>query len=261
MAWQPESADTRGGFPPDSSRTLMSLHASAAKTVLIADDTAFVRERFATALAEAGHEAVTAESAGDLLATVTGRTDPLDLIVLDLHLPHSRGVGLVRQVRERTDARVPILVFSGTVESADEVRELAAIGVAGYINEYSAPHHILPALAPHLFPDSFNRRSSPRVNVAVPISYRAGNAVSSALTLNVGRGGLAIRTMNPPERGTLLRLRFKLPAAIREIEASGRVCWTDRHLGMGVQFEQMTPADQAQVDEYVDRNCFNNRRA
>ena len=37
--------------------------------------------------------------------------------------------------------------------------------VAGYINEYSAVQHIVPALAPHLFPDHYNRRSSPRWDI------------------------------------------------------------------------------------------------
>ena len=40
------------------------------KTVIVADDTAFVRERFATALLSAGHSALTAKSAAELLARV-----------------------------------------------------------------------------------------------------------------------------------------------------------------------------------------------
>jgi hypothetical protein len=48
--------------------------------------------------------------------------------------------------------RLPILVFSGTVTSAEEVRDPAALGVAGYVNEYSAVPHMLPSIAPHLFP-------------------------------------------------------------------------------------------------------------
>jgi CheY-like chemotaxis protein len=98
------------------------------------------------------------------------RTDlaQLDLIVLDLRLPHASGIELVRSIRKMDDGRLPILVFSGTVGSVDEVRQLAALGVAGYVNEYSAVQHILPSLAPHLFPDNFNRRSSPRVVLRHP---------------------------------------------------------------------------------------------
>ena len=71
----------------------------------------------------------------------------------------------------------------------------------GYINEHAETPQILPALAPHLFPDNFNRRASPRVPLGVPVSYRAGQTIAGAVTLDVGTGGLAIRTMNPLPEG------------------------------------------------------------
>ena len=124
----------------------------------------------------------------------------IDLIVLDLRLPHSGGVDIVRAIRKLDGGRLPILVFSGTIAAADEVRELAALGVSGYINEYSAVQHILPSLAPHLYPDNFNRRGSPRVILGIPIAYRFGNTIAAALTLNLSKGGVAIRTMSPLEQ-------------------------------------------------------------
>src|SRR5580765_6383241 len=127
------------------------------KTVIVADDTAFVRDRFRTALESAGHKAVAVKSAAELLARVRADLGHIDLIVLDLRLPHAPGVELVRSIRKLDDGKLAILVFSGTIASADEVRELAALGVAGYVNEYSAVQHILPSLAPHLFPDNFTR--------------------------------------------------------------------------------------------------------
>ena len=80
------------------------------------------------------------------------------------------------------------------MSSVDEVRELAALGVAGYLNEYSAVEHILPSIAPHLFPTDFNNRESPRVVMGIPVSYRIGTKITAALALNLSRGGMAIRT-------------------------------------------------------------------
>lgn len=231
------------------------------KTVVVADDTAFVRERFAAALTEAGHQAVTVQTAGELLARVRTTHEQIDLLVVDLRLPQSRGADLIRAVRQYDGGRLPILVFSGTITSADEVRELAALGVSGYVNEYTAVSHILPCLAPHLFPDSFNRRGSPRVNVAVAVTYRQGHTVASALTLNVGKGGLAVRTMTPLPVGTEVDTRFRLPGGSRDVDAVARVCWADRHVGMGLQFERLTVADQSAIDEFVDGHFFSNRRA
>src|ERR671938_157941 len=175
----------------------MASTAVSAKTVIVADDTAFVRDRFRAALENAGHKAVAVKSAAELLARIRADLKDIDLIVLDLRLPHAPGVDLVRSIRKLDQGRLPVLIFSGTIASADEVRELAALGVAGYVNEYSAVQHILPSLAPHLFPDNFNRRGSPRVVLGIPVAYRFGNTIAAALTLNLGKGGVAIRTMSP----------------------------------------------------------------
>src|SRR5712691_13498486 len=114
----------------------------ATKTVVVADDTAFVRDRFRATLEGAGHKAVTVKSAAELLARVRGDLGQIDLIVLDLRLPHAPGVDLVRSIRKLDEGKLPILIFSGTIANADEVRQLAALGVAGYLNEYSATQHI-----------------------------------------------------------------------------------------------------------------------
>src|SRR5438445_12105171 len=138
----------------------MASTTDASKTVVIADDTAFVRDRFQAALENAGHKAIAVKSAAELLARVRADLGQIDLVVLDLRLPHAPGVELVRSIRKLDEGRLPILIFSGTIASADEVRDLAALGVAGYVNEYSPVQHLLPALAPHPLPDNFNRRRS-----------------------------------------------------------------------------------------------------
>jgi len=239
----------------------MAVSNTATKTVLIADDTPFVRERFQNALQDAGHRAVTVKSAAELLARVRADLEELDLVVLDLRLPHTPGVDLIRAVRKIDNGKLPILVFSGTISTADEVRELASLGVAGYVNEYSAVQHILPSLAPHLFPDNFNRRASPRVVLSIPVAYRFGDTITAVLTLNLGKGGVGIRTMNPLPSGAKVRIRFKLPGAKREVEADARVTWSDRRIGMGLQFERLEAADRAAVEEFVDGHFFTSKQA
>src|SRR6058998_3538397 len=233
----------------------------ASKTVVVADDTAFVRDRFRTALENAGHKAIAVKSAAELLARVRADLVAIDLIVLDLRLPHAPGIDLVRSIRKLDDGKLPVLIFSGTIANADEVRELAALGVAGYVNEYAAVQHILPSLAPHLFPDNYNRRSSPRVVLGIPIQYRFGNTIAAALTLNLSHGGIAIRTTSPLEAGTKIKIRFRMPGSKRDIDAQGHVAWSDRRVGMGIQFETVDPANQTIIDNFVDAHFFSNRKA
>ena len=89
----------------------------AGRTVLVADDTAFVRDRFKAAIEAAGHSAVTAQSGQELLAQVRANAARLDLIVLDLRLPHGNGVTLLQAIR-KLDHRAAIVIFSGTIASA-----------------------------------------------------------------------------------------------------------------------------------------------
>jgi uncharacterized protein (TIGR02266 family) len=200
-------------------------------------------------------------SAAELLLRVRADLAKIDLLVLDLRLPNANGVDIVRSIRKIDGGKLPILVFSGTIASADEVRDLAALGVAGYVNEYSAVQHILPSLAPHLFPDNYNRRSSPRVVLGIPIAYRFGNTIAAALTLNLSHGGIAIRTTSPLEQGTRARLRFRLPGSKKDIDAEARVAWSDRRVGMGMQFDKVSADDQSAIDDFVDAHFFTNRKA
>ncbi len=226
------------------------------KTVVIADDTPSVRDRFRAALEHAGHRAYTVRSAAELLARVRADLSEIDLLVVDLRLPHAGGVELVRAIRRLDGGRLPILVFSGTINGAGEVRDLAGLGIAGYVNEFSPAQHILPSLAPHLFPDNFNRRTSPRVVLGIPVAYRFTNTIAAAVTLNLGKGGLAIRTMSPLEASSRARVRFRLPNTKRDVDADARVSWSDRRVGMGLQFERIEPADQTAVDDFVDAQFF-----
>jgi uncharacterized protein (TIGR02266 family) len=231
------------------------------KTVLIADDTAFVRDRFQAALELAGHTAIPVKNGAELLARVRADLSRLDLLIIDLRLPDMPGVDLVRAIRKLDNGRLPILIFSGTIANAAEVRNLASLGVAGYVNEYSAAQHILQSLAPHLFPDSFNRRSSPRVVLGIPVQYRFGNTIAAALALNLSHGGIAIRTTSPLEANARIKVRFRMPGSKRDIDAEGRVAWSDRRVGMGVQFEHLDAPAQDLIVNFVDAHFFSNRKA
>src|SRR5216110_2185645 len=195
----------------------MTTTSVSTKTVVIADDTAFVRDRFRTAVENAGHKAIVVKSAAELLARVRADLYQIDLIVVDLRLPHAPGVDLVRSIRKLDEGRLPVLVFSGTIASAEEVKELAALGVAGYVNEYSAVQHILPSLAPHL-----------------------------------SHGGIAIRTTSPLESGAKIKVRFRMPGSKQDIDGEGRVAWSDRRVGMGIQLETVEPNNQTIIDSFVD---------
>lgn len=234
----------------------MTSSSSIRKTVVVAADSASVRERFKSALESAGHRALIVKSVAQLLMHVRADFDDLHLIILDLRMPHASGSDLVRRIRKLDEGRLPILVLSGSVQGVDEVRELAALGVAGYLNEYTAGEHILPSIAPHLFPGAFHKREHPRVVMGIPVSYRVGKTITAALAMDLSTGGMALRTKNPPVRGTVVKVKFALPGSKREIETEGVVCWSVPSAGVGMQFIKVKPADQSLIDGFVEAHFF-----
>jgi uncharacterized protein (TIGR02266 family) len=223
------------------------------KTILVAHRAAAVRDRVAAALADARHDYVTAGSAETALAAVADVSRPVSLAVVDAALADDAGA-FVTALRRAAPNGLRVVVFAGSVRTAADVPALMAAGAAGYVNEHAATPQLVPALAPHLFPDSFDRRSSPRVTLGIPVSYRSGATIAGALTLNVGRGGLGVRTMSPLAAGSELEVKFRLPGSALDIEATGRVAWSNRQVGMGVQFVHVPAAAQAAIDVFVDQN-------
>jgi len=222
----------------------------SAKTILIAHRHASVRDRFAVALADARHEFVTADSEAGAIGAVKDAAVPLSLALVDLGLSGD-AIGFVKALKAAGPAPLPVIAFSGSVTTVADVPTLTSMNV-GYINEHAGTPQILPALAPHLFPDNFNRRMNTRMALGVPVTYRTGDTIAGAVTLDVGKGGVAIRTMNPLPKGTVVQVKFRLPGRPAEIDAAGRVAWSDGKVGMGVQFEKVSATHQRTIDGFVD---------
>jgi uncharacterized protein (TIGR02266 family) len=226
---------------------------SLSKTILIAHHAAEIRDRVAAALADARHDYVTADTADAALDAIGDAARPISLAVVDLGLAPDAGA-LVGAIKQRAGRHVPVVIFAGSVRSGADVPTLLAAGVSGYLNEHAATAQLVPALAPHLFPDSFDRRSSARVTLGIPVSYRSGQTIAGALTLNVGKGGIGVRTMSPLAAGSAVQIKFRLPAGASDIEATGRVAWSNRQVGFGIQFERVDAQAQSAIDAFVDTN-------
>jgi hypothetical protein len=225
------------------------------KTILIAHRSAAVRERFAAAVTDARHAFVSSASEADTLAAAASAdASAPHLALVDFGMVED-GVAFVQALRDRAGERLAVMVFAGSVPSAAAVPALAAMKV-GYVNEHAAAAHILPALAPYLFPDNFNRRAGARVRIGLPVTYRVGQTVAGATTLDVGKSGVSVRTMTPLATGTPLQIKFRLPAATNDVEAGGHVIWSDSRVGMGIQFEQVSSVDQRSLETFVDNESL-----
>ena len=96
----------------------------------------------------------------------------IDLLVLDLSLTKLPDKTIQQSVKSISAGASSTLIFSGSLTSARDIMELADVGITNYIYEYSSTQQILPSLTPHLFPNNFDRRTSSRVVLNIPITYK-----------------------------------------------------------------------------------------
>jgi DNA-binding NarL/FixJ family response regulator len=112
--------------------------------VLIADDHPIIRQGLRQILATTPDIGIACEAndADQTLAAI--RQVPLDLVLLDLSMPGTDGLELLKQIkRERVD--LPVLVLTMHSEDQFAVRAFRA-GAAGYLTKDSAPSELLGAI-------------------------------------------------------------------------------------------------------------------
>ena len=227
------------------------------KTVVICHGSSDVQQKFCDALKEAGHKTVSANTRSELLECMRQNVGMIDLLLLDLSV-----IKLEDKTISQSLKNIPIdgsitLIFSGSLKNAREILDLTDVGITNYINEYSSTRQILPSLTPHLFPNNFDRRTSSRIVLNIPITYKCKDTIATAVTLNISKGGLGIRTINPAPPGSKVEVRFRLPGCTSEIKATSHTAWSDKQVGMGLQFEQVDSVNQSIIDTFIDQQVLN----
>jgi len=102
--------------------------------VLVVEDNDMNMQLVEYLLEEGGYQIVKAASGEEALATARGG-DPVDLILMDIHLPGIDGLSVIREMKSdpRTGA-IPILALTAHAMRGDRDRFLEA-GCDGYISK------------------------------------------------------------------------------------------------------------------------------
>ena len=106
--------------------------------ILLVDDEVPIQRAVAPLLRSRGYEVEVVGTGADALRSV--RTQPPDLIVLDLGLPDMEGTDVCRRIRG--DSTVPIVVLSARGGEADKVLALD-LGADDYVTKPFGPEELL----------------------------------------------------------------------------------------------------------------------
>ena len=113
------------------------------KRILIADDHGTMRGGLKRILAEAFPRAEFGEAGTTPETLALLDKQPWDLLLLDIFMPGSGGIEVLREVSKRFP-RIHVLVLSSAPEDQLAVRMLEA-GAAGYLNKTAAPEELVLA--------------------------------------------------------------------------------------------------------------------
>jgi CheY-like chemotaxis protein len=105
------------------------------RTVLVVEDNDMNMQLVEYLLEEGGYRIVKASSGEEALTITRDAAAPLDLILMDIHLPGMDGLSVVRAMKsDQRTQKIPILALTAHAMRGDKDRFLEA-GCDGYISK------------------------------------------------------------------------------------------------------------------------------
>jgi CheY-like chemotaxis protein len=113
-------------------------------TILVADDESKVRRVLELTLTRRGHKVLQASDGSGAIKIFRKDHETIDLVLSDLSMPGLSGIEILRRLQE-IDAKVPIVVMSGSVNERDRIAEAAPF-VSGVLSKPFGTTTLLSAL-------------------------------------------------------------------------------------------------------------------
>ncbi|HEV7210768.1 MAG TPA: response regulator transcription factor [Blastococcus sp.] len=152
-------------------------------TILLVDDEPAITDNLAPLLRRAGFEVVVAHDGPAALDRV--RTQPPDLVVLDVLLPGMDGRAVLRHVREE-QRQVPIILLTQVGESGERAMALEE-GADDYLNKPFDPYELVARIRAVL-----RRRPASGPSPAASQRLRSGDVVLDRASQRVFRNGTEV---------------------------------------------------------------------
>ena len=121
-----------------------------AKTIMIVDDSASIRQVVGIALKSAGYSVIEASDGKDALSKLTG--DKINLIITDVNMPNMDGISLVVEIKKLAAYKfTPIMIL--TTEAAEDKKQAGrAAGAKAWLNKPFQVPTLLDAVAKLILP-------------------------------------------------------------------------------------------------------------
>ena len=121
-----------------------------AKTILIVDDSASLRQVVAIALKGGGYDVLEACDGKDALGKLTGQK--IHLIISDVNMPNMNGIEFVKAVKQLATYKFTPIIMLTTESQEDKKQEGQAAGAKAWVVKPFKPEQMLAAVAKLVLP-------------------------------------------------------------------------------------------------------------
>lgn len=121
-----------------------------AKTIMVVDDSASLRQVVCIALRGAGYEVFEACDGQDALNKLDGKK--VNLIISDVNMPNMDGITMVKEVKQRPEYKFTPVIMLTTENQNDKKMEGKSAGVKAWVVKPFKPDQMLDAVAKLIMP-------------------------------------------------------------------------------------------------------------
>lgn len=121
-----------------------------AKTILIVDDSASIRQVVSIALKGEGYEVIEAVDGQDALNKLTGQR--VHLIISDVNMPVMDGITFLKQVKGRPEYKFTPVIMLTTESAEDKKAQGQAAGAKAWVVKPFQPAQMLAAVSKLIAP-------------------------------------------------------------------------------------------------------------
>jgi len=196
--------------------------------ILVVDDEMGIRELLSEILGDEGHVVLTAENAQQA-RTMRAAAQP-DLVLLDIWMPDTDGVTLLKEWQRDGMLTMPVIMMSGHA-TIDTAVEATRIGALNFLEKPISMQKLLKAVQQGLSrgqevvrPTTFHARA-----VLMPVDSHASSEPGFGVVTNVGLSHSApVMNGTPAVEGKIFTLSFELP--LREARDAFERAYFEHHL-------------------------------
>ena len=123
-----------------------------AKTIMVVDDSASIRQVMNLTLKKAGYDVIEACDGLDAIGKLDGGSQRVNLIVCDVNMPNMDGISFLKSLKEKQNHRFTPVIMLTTESQESKKQEGKAAGAKAWVVKPFKPEQMLEAVSKLILP-------------------------------------------------------------------------------------------------------------